>query len=653
VINYLAKDYSSFRRLMLDRLSLLMPAWKERNPADLQVALVELLAYVGDRLSYYQDAVATEAYLGTARQRISVRRHARLVDYFMHDGCNARTWIALEVEPGEAADGEKLPKGTPFLTTSANENVTVAPLDLEKILNKNKPGVFETMFEMTLHSARNSIRFYTWSDRECCLPAGATRATLYNDPSLNLAEGDFLLFEEVINPDTGKPEDIDRRHRHVIRITHTEEMVDPLDGTDIVNIQWRPEDALPFPFCISTILEKEGGTLAIADISIARGNIVLADHGLSREGGFSAGQTLNINRELLRLPQGPVTNTEGFAPVNTAAAMKRELHKCLPVVWLIEEPGGLNIEWDARRDLLASGEFAAEFVVETESDGTAYLRFGNNIMGGKEFKLFYRTGNGTQGNVGPETISHVVWNVNGITRVRNPLPAVGGVDMESIEEVRQFAPQAFRTQERAVTEQDYADMAMRFPGIQKAVARFRWTGSWTTVFLAVDRLRGEKEPGASAPSTNEDALFKKDLYAHMEKYRMAGFDLEIQDPVYVPLDIVLSVCVKPGYFKSDVKETLLNVFSNYEWGPGEKGFFHPDNFTFAQPVYLGRMYETAMKVEGVAYVEVTRFHRWGKAPNNEMNLGLLRTAGVEIVRLDNDPDFPENGKIEFEMKGGI
>jgi hypothetical protein len=123
--------------------------------------------------------------------------------------------------------------------------------------------------------------------------------------------------------------------------------------------------------------------------------------------------------------------------------------------------------------------------------------------------------------------------------------------------------------------------------------------------------------------------------------------------VYVPLDIVLSVCVKPGYFKSDVKETLLNVFSNYEWGPGEKGFFHPDNFTFAQPVYLGRMYETAMKVEGVAYVEVTRFHRWGKAPNNEMNLGLLRTAGVEIVRLDNDPDFPENGKIEFEMKGGI
>ena len=71
-----------------------MPDWRERNPADLGITLVELLAYAGDQLSYYQDAVATEAYLGTARRRTSVRRHARLVDYPMHDGANARAWLA-------------------------------------------------------------------------------------------------------------------------------------------------------------------------------------------------------------------------------------------------------------------------------------------------------------------------------------------------------------------------------------------------------------------------------------------------------------------------------------------------------------------------------------------------------------------------------
>jgi hypothetical protein len=96
-INYLAKDYESLRQVIFDRLALVMPQWQETNPADLLVALVELLAYTGDYLSYYQDAVATEAYLGTARQRISVRRHARLVDYAMHEGCNARAWVCVNV----------------------------------------------------------------------------------------------------------------------------------------------------------------------------------------------------------------------------------------------------------------------------------------------------------------------------------------------------------------------------------------------------------------------------------------------------------------------------------------------------------------------------------------------------------------------------
>ena len=48
--------------------------------------------------------VATEAYLETARSRVSLRRHALLVDYHVHDGCNARAWIQLNVSgnPGDA-----------------------------------------------------------------------------------------------------------------------------------------------------------------------------------------------------------------------------------------------------------------------------------------------------------------------------------------------------------------------------------------------------------------------------------------------------------------------------------------------------------------------------------------------------------------------
>ena len=111
-LDYMAKDYASFRRLLLDLIPQLNPDFTERNPADLGIALIELLAFSGDRLSYFQDAVANEAYLDTARQRISARRHAKLVDYAMHDGRNA--WTALHVRVA-GAGVFPLPQATPVL----------------------------------------------------------------------------------------------------------------------------------------------------------------------------------------------------------------------------------------------------------------------------------------------------------------------------------------------------------------------------------------------------------------------------------------------------------------------------------------------------------------------------------------------------------
>src|SRR3954471_12004633 len=137
----MAKDYSSFRRMLLDLLPQLNPAWVERNPSDLGMALLELLAYEGDRLSYFQDAVANEAYLETVRHRISARRHARLIDYRMHDGRNA--WTALAVQ---ATGNGAIPRGTPVMTALPTGyealDVTVELLDRDPKLRE--VVVFET-----------------------------------------------------------------------------------------------------------------------------------------------------------------------------------------------------------------------------------------------------------------------------------------------------------------------------------------------------------------------------------------------------------------------------------------------------------------------------------------------------------------------------
>jgi hypothetical protein len=61
-IDYLAKDYPAFVQVMLDRLALLAPNWQERHAADLGIAVVEVLAYVADQISYRHDVVGTEAH---------------------------------------------------------------------------------------------------------------------------------------------------------------------------------------------------------------------------------------------------------------------------------------------------------------------------------------------------------------------------------------------------------------------------------------------------------------------------------------------------------------------------------------------------------------------------------------------------------------
>jgi hypothetical protein len=397
LIDYLAKDYSSFRRLMLDRLSTLMPDWNERSPADMQVALVEAVSYVGDQLSYYQDAVGSEAYLGTARQRTSIRRHARLLDYAMHEGCNARAWVFFEVEPLGGADGVVLPAGTPLLTRGADDIVMRNPLELEDILFKENPLVFETLHELNLFSAHNLVRFYTWDDSECCLPTGATRATLYNDPQLFLQVGDVLLFEEIISPATGLIADADPTHRHAVRLTgvvtedsNGDPLLDPLHGTPIAEIAWSVEDALPFPLCLSARIETETGPQLMDDLSIARGNIALADHGLTildeQLGNIGVDSAGRLVQPVLQ--KGPLTqqghardrfnnlvrDAENeplvFDPQAPAArAFHWEMRDGLPAVSLVEN-GDASRPWLPHYDLLASSRFDRHFVVEVDNRPT-------------------------------------------------------------------------------------------------------------------------------------------------------------------------------------------------------------------------------------------------------------------------------------------
>lgn len=252
VIDYLSRDYASLRQQLLDRLTLTLPDWTERHAADIGITMVELLAYAGDLLNYRLDAVGTEAYLDTARLRTSVRRHARLVDYRMHDGAAARAFLCLDSEKDVT-----LPAGC--------------------VRFRAGDEVFEPLISEDVHivAAHGRIELWTWGNAECCLPAGATEAVLVDD-ELKLATGDLLLFEEVIGAATGLEADADPNHRQVVRIVAVEQAHDDLLDRDLLRVRWGNSDALTFPLCITS---RGGPECSELLVGVARGNILVVGHG--------------------------------------------------------------------------------------------------------------------------------------------------------------------------------------------------------------------------------------------------------------------------------------------------------------------------------------------------------------------------------------
>ncbi|HVT57251.1 MAG TPA: putative baseplate assembly protein [Thermoanaerobaculia bacterium] len=711
-INYLAKDYSSFRQAILDRLAVILPDWRERHVPDLGIALVELLAYAGDHLSYYQDAVATEAYLGTARRRISVRRHARLVDYPMHEGCNARTWVFV------CADGDyQLPAQDFYCITEPDPAPPPAGKPLADDELSHLPGASYEVFEplaadpgkaIKLRKAHNEIQLYTWGDRECCLSRGATRATLCDGPPrrrplcdgapgnrLYLEKDDLLLFEEVKGPQTGIEADADPAHRHVVRLVRVTPGVDALygrteeqEGQPVLEIDWAPEDALPFPLCLSAVGRPSECAL-LTGVSVARGNLFLADHGRTiveeplsdsarRDLGEppwtvppapsvprceAEGQLSEVaaspGRFNISLQLGPITFCQplpaGAKQMPAARLLVQDPRQALPAVILTAKlaPAAAGA-WSAQPDLLGSGPDDPHFVVEVDDDGRGQLRFGDGELGrpllpGMVLTARYRVGNGPSGDIGAGALRHLVLRNAALSGAslapRNPLPARGGTAPEPLAEVRLLAPDAFRAQlERAVTADDYAALVERdFAGrVLRAAATLRWTGSWTEVLVAVD---------PSSAETDVSGLLEEIRQA-LHRYRRLGHDVVVQQAASVALDVGLTVHVLPHFLRGHVEAALLDELGNRTLPDGRRGFFHPDNLILGQGIALSRLVAAAQAVAGVESVEVTKFQRLNQLPNQEIENGFLPLGPLEMARLDNDRRFPNHGRLQLEIRGG-
>jgi hypothetical protein len=549
------------------------------------------------------------------------------------------------------------------------------------------------------------LTLYTWDGAVSALERGATSADLCiagntTEPQARLlqdllrhataaqtgapadvdARADRLLIEERLNPETGTGNGRRTAHRQLLTLLPGDERAqalrDPVTDAWFCRVRWRAEDALRERYCF--VLDC--GNTRVHDACAFRANLVDVAHGRPRVTTFvpqgtplegEQGDGTLVARH--RAEWAPLWRPLGAdrVPAGAEAWLPRD-PSIGPLAWRDTPPGGeapprstlvvefsgFNAPWSERIDLVESEGDEEHFIVECDEGQDARLRFGDGVNGaplpaGAVLTCRYQSGQGEAGNVGCDTLRQC--SVPGVT-VWNPFDVRNGREPEARESIVRRAPEAFRLrQRRAVTLADYAAAAQRIEGVAQARARYAWCGSWRAVQVVVDPVGGG-EPGAALVARLEAAL---------DALRLIGDDVEIRAPAYVPLDIKLVLCAHPGYWVEDLRFELEAAFSDAFAPDGRAGFFHPDAWSFGQPLHASRLIGRALAVQGVERVLRVSMRRFNPgaggglvtvevAPDAlpEALVEVLPIGPFEILVVANDPDRLERGRIAFDIRGG-
>jgi hypothetical protein len=669
-INYLAKDFASFTQALSDFSALRYPFWVERSEADVGVMVMEALSAVADELSYLQDRVRAEATLDTATQRVSLVRHARLVDYEPAPAIAATTPLQLDVTAGVTsiaaglqcsalgADGQRVPFEVGGQLADPKTGALIAqtyPVDPR--WNAGPAAAW-------------NLKPYWWDDSRQCLPAGSTRLWLIGDGYGFLQdEGQQLLI------DTAGPTSADPPVREIVVIGTVEETTDPVFTTKLTRID------LVAPTTVEHDLDR----------THYAANLVPAVQ------GARASETFEIPKDAPPTPGPLPSSAPAPVVVRTAANWKpddprpdfRYTLSAAQISWLpvdVQDPDmnatvaavpeialtsatptGAGQPWRWQRWLLNSSAGDLVFtltperysVVGTQEGATWFdydgegttIRFGDGIFGHTPeaetvFTVTYLAGGGTVGNVPADTVVQVDQGqpqAGLVVSVTNPFAATGGADEETAQQIRDRAPQAFRAKPlRIVRQSDYVAAAQSLPWVMQAGTTFRWTGSWLTVFTTAD-------PREREDLTVDELEGLSDL---LNRRRLAGYESYVLAPSYASIDLLIAVCAQPTAFAADVESAVLARLSPGLLPDGTRGFFDHENWSFGEPLESSALLAAVQRANGVLGVTAVCYRERGVQPDWGPLPETVSIPADRILRVDDDPSRPEDGSFRVLVEGG-
>jgi predicted phage baseplate assembly protein len=265
--------------------------------------------------------------------------------------------------------------------------------------------------------------------------------------------------------------------------------------------------------------------------------------------------------------------------------------------------------WTAAEDFFGAGAHDRVYVLDRT---TGEARFGdgehgaipvgnNDLPGSNIVARQYRFGGGAAGNVPAMAIKTLLGSIDGVDadKIGNLLPATGGREEETIEAAKLRAPRAIRSRGRAVTAQDFEQLATEAGPVRRAKA----------LPLSHPDFPGVKVPGvvsvivvpdgtAPNPIPSEGTL--RFVCACLDKARLITTELYIVPPTYRLVRVTADVTVDDRADLAEVKTSIQTALL---------GYFHPltggedgQGWPFGGDIFYSRVYGRAT-VDGVQSIQ--------------------------------------------------
>ncbi len=684
-VDYLARDFESIRTALLGFAAARYPDWREPLESDTAVMLMEVMAALGDEFAYQQDRIDSETRFGTATQRSSLAALARLVDYPVDRGSaasgdvrivakaggllsrdtrlwalrDAMTWIPFST----TAETWLHPRWNEFQVHNPDAGQDCLGRGITSLMLNSAPAVAgETPVGIIREEFLVGKRVMILSD-----PADASRPVRAIPVTITAIDE----FTDPLVLTGGNPTFVTRIHWDESEATAFELPFDgltvamnvvPVAAGELVTEYFRvgPDSALAarYPGMDPALLAR---LLALVPTVEREGAIDSARTG--RDIVFRYGLRAT-ERQSMRHDSASVAIVEELEPPNPAVATPDD--PALFDTFIVSDPG----KWHYFADLLDTDLDTPSFTLEPgmwrpvkthqlqfgtfdfqdyAGDGGWTVRFGSGEFGqapedGAIMRARYFTDPGAIANVasfslqlagpaGTVTPPAVAALVDSVT---NPLPFANARGEESPTSVRMLAPEAYRAEpRRAVRPEDYSQIIEKMPFVQRASSTTRWTGSWSTDFVALDPL-------ASVELT---AGQQDEVEHEIDCIRLAARDARRVDADYLDLDVEIRVCVAADSYVGDVVEALYEQIA-------APGFFSPDNFTFGTPLSRTALEARVQSVPGVKFVDSIRLRVHGLGDWRPFSEPELIPGPGEIVRLQNDPNRAAVGILRIAGDGG-